>query len=204
MKTFQKLALMICLILVIIACTFFNPLLNQYKQIKKLKLRNNLLTGLTNHLIVKNDSLQKKLSKYQELVESIKNSKHTFYVTVTMYNAETSQTDNSPLITADNTYLGNRIDTLKYIAISRDLHKRYGGPFNFGDKVLLLNSGHKIGIYEIRDIMNRRFKRYIDILEPTNTKRQYKFRHAFIISLDEVNNINQYTDLFDNNFKLKG
>lgn len=171
--------------------------------IKKQEQTINTLNSINTELLNEVDSLNQEISRYQKFIKAIRNSQFTFYVTVTMYNAEESQTDNTPLITADNTFLGHRIDTLKYIAISRDLHKRYGGPFNFGDKVLLLNSGHKIGIYMIKDIMNKRYKRYIDILEPSG-ENQYKFKHAFIINLNNIDNIQQYADLFDGEHDLKG
>jgi hypothetical protein len=139
----------------------------------------NVNTILSNK--IKKDSLQ--INEYKHFLEAISDARYTFYVTVTMYNAEESQTDNSPLITADNTFIiKEKINELKYIAVSRDLHSRYGGPFKFGDKVLLLNAGVKNGVYIIKDLMNRRFKRRIDILE-MDFAEQYKFRNAFIIDL---------------------
>lgn len=87
------------------------------------------------------------------------------HVTLTTYNAVASQCDDSPLITAD----GTKIDmkklkkgTIKYCAVSRDL-LRY---IPYGSVIHI--EGH--GFYEVRDTMNKRFSRYIDILQHTSQK----------------------------------
>lgn len=196
-KKISKNVLLLLIVISILAtiCTTLFIIKQQNNEIKYYQDRVFLMNELINILEIQHtlDSLE--IGRYKELIESIKDSQHTFYVTVTMYNATPYQTDNTPLITADNTYLGNRIDTLDYIAISRDLHIRYGGPFQFGDAVLLLNAQHKIGIYIIKDLMNKRYKRTVDILEPAHQK-PYKFRNAFIISLENMKNYQNYTSLF--------
>lgn len=98
-----------------------------------------------------------------------------FNVEATMYYPVSGQTDSDPDVTAD----GSKIDIPhasrhKWIAVSRNLLKRWGGPFNYGDKVLISGAGHKNGVYEIHDTMNRRFKNRIDFLE-TNGTKMYKF-----------------------------
>lgn len=82
-------------------------------------------------------------------------------VTLTTYTVDISQTDNTPLITAS----GFKLDSLnprkhRVIAISRDLKAR----FKFGSRVRITNAGPFNGVYVVRDLMNKRFKRKIDIL----------------------------------------
>jgi len=82
-------------------------------------------------------------------------------VTLTTYTVDTSQTDSTPLITAS----GFKLDSLnprkhRVIAISRDLRAR----FKFGSRVRITNAGRFNGVYVVRDLMNKRFKRKIDIL----------------------------------------
>jgi 3D (Asp-Asp-Asp) domain-containing protein len=83
------------------------------------------------------------------------------YVTVTTYTASVRETDNTPLITAS----GFKIDSLnpanhKIIAVSRDLKSKW----KFGTKVKILNAGIYNGVYQVLDVMNKRFKNRIDIL----------------------------------------
>lgn len=104
-------------------------------------------------------------------------------VTATMYNPVVNQCDKDPLITAGmyriNPY---KASDHKWIAMSRDLLKRWGGPYNFGDKVKIEGAGHKDGIYTVVDVMNKRFKNRIDILETKGTKG-YIFKNVQITSI---------------------
>ena len=60
-----------------------------------------------------------------------------FDVTVTMYNPSVGQTDSTPNETADGTIINpERASEYRYIALSRDLLRRWGGPFNYGDYVM--------------------------------------------------------------------
>ena len=82
-------------------------------------------------------------------------------VSLSTYNADTAQTDSTPLITAS----GFKLDSLnpkkhRVIAISRDLK----ALFSFGDKVELSNAGKFNGIWFIHDLMNKKYKNRIDIL----------------------------------------
>ena len=57
-----------------------------------------------------------------------------FDVTVTMYNPTRQQCDSTPHITADGTHFKTwRATEYRYVALSRDLLSRWGGPFNYGD-----------------------------------------------------------------------
>lgn len=85
-------------------------------------------------------------------------------VSVTRYNPVSKQCWGDPLVTADN----SKIDLhklkkgeIRWIAVSRDLKKKYG----FGGKIRIKSGDPNIdGVYEIHDVMNKRFKNKIDIL----------------------------------------
>lgn len=97
-----------------------------------------------------------------------------------MYNAVPAQCDKSPLITAGNYKINPRkASKHKWIAVSRNLLKRWGGPFNYGDRVIIKGAKHKNGVYRIVDTMNKRFKNRIDFLETKGTKF-YKFTNVSI------------------------
>ena len=92
-------------------------------------------------------------------------------VTVTAYTPSVEECDSTPHITAS----GFKIDTLnperhKIIAVSRDLKHKW----KFGTKIKVLGIGKYSGIYTIKDVMNRRFKKRIDILVGKQSK-QFKY-----------------------------
>ena len=75
-------------------------------------------------------------------------------VTVTMNNPSPEQTDSTPNQTADGTIINpERASEYRYIALSRDLLRRWGGPFNYGDYVMLKGTDGYDGIYQVRDTM---------------------------------------------------
>lgn len=83
------------------------------------------------------------------------------HVTVTCYQPVESQCDSDPLITAD----GSKIDLkklkngeIKWCAISRDLLWLF--PKDKPKRVHI--EGY--GVYEVRDVMNKRFEHRLDIL----------------------------------------
>ena len=102
-------------------------------------------------------------------------------VTVTMYHPIYPQTDKTPGITADGTKISiKNASEHKFVALSRNLLKRWGGPFDYGDFILLRGTDGKDGVYQVRDTMNRRYVNYIDILESPGTE-PYKFDNATIV-----------------------
>ena len=126
-------------------------------------------------LVDKNKRLQEKLNDYK--------TKET-NVTVTMYQPVRYQTDSTPNILADGTRIRTQdASNYKFIAVSRNLLKRWGGSLEFGDVVILIGTDHKDGIYQVRDTMNARFVNRIDILESPGVK-PYKFNKAKIIKTD--------------------
>lgn len=100
-------------------------------------------------------------------------------VTVTTYHAVPGQTDSTPFVTASGYKINRRNpETDKIIAISRDLKEK----FKFGDSVLITNIGKYDGVYYIQDVMNKRFRKKIDIL--INRKdRGNKFLNVLITKL---------------------
>ena len=101
-------------------------------------------------------------------------------VTVTMYNPSPEQTDSTPNQTADGTIINpDRASEYRYIALSRDLLRRWGGPFNYGDYVMLKGTEEYDGIYQVRDTMAPKFINRVDILR-TEGSRLFKFDNAIL------------------------
>jgi len=105
-------------------------------------------------------------------------------LTATMYEPVTAQCDDSPLITAANYKINpDAASEHKYVALSRDLLKRWGGKLTYGDKVYISNIGEKSGEYTVADTMNKRYKNRIDILETAGTD-WYKYHNVSITKLN--------------------
>ena len=95
-------------------------------------------------------------------------------VSVTTYSPTIEQTDSTPLITAS----GYKINPAnpkrqRIIAVSRDLKRKY----KFGKKVRITGIGKLSGTYTVRDVMNKRYKKRVDILIGENDK-QTSFKNA--------------------------
>jgi hypothetical protein len=90
----------------------------------------------------------------------------TYTVTATVYEAVQGQTDNEPFITADNSHIKRHYGTKKrWMALSRDLLKPWGGKFEFGDRVRVRGISPELdGVYTVHDTMNRRHRHCMDIL----------------------------------------
>ena len=109
-------------------------------------------------------------------------------VTVTMYQPVRYQTDSTPNILADGTRIRTEdASNYKFIAVSRNLLKRWGGWLNYGDFIFLRGTSHKDGVYQVRDTMHSRWVNRIDILESIDVK-PYKFVDAKIIKTNLVIN----------------
>ena len=124
-----------------------------------------------------NFNLKKRLSEYEG---------YGIMVDVTMYQPVYPQTDSTPDITADGTKIRiSKASNYKFVALSRNLLKRWGGPFDYGDFILIKYAGHKDGVYQVRDTMNPKWVNVVDILESTDV-RPYKFTDAHIFKLPWV------------------
>ena len=101
------------------------------------------------------------------IMEKIK-TLESISVTLTTYTTSVKETDSTPNITAS----GFKIDTInpmkhRIIAVSRDLKKKW----KFGTKVRITGAGKYDGTYYVRDVMNKRYKKRIDILIGKNHKQ---------------------------------
>ena len=108
-----------------------------------------------------------------------------------MYQPTLYQTDDTPNITADGTkFRIKKASDYKYIALSRNLLKRWGGPFDYGDFILIKGTpdGHKDGVYNVRDTMNPKYVNYVDILESVTVK-PYKYENVHIYKMDWTENL---------------
>tara|TARA_R100000008_G_scaffold69162_1_gene46487 strand:- start:50 stop:505 length:456 start_codon:yes stop_codon:yes gene_type:complete len=122
---------------------------------------------------VERNRLQNKIWELQNDCNGNFSNRISYKVTVTTYNPTRGQTDSTPNITAD----GTRIKTWKateyrYVALSRDLLSRWGGPFNYGDYIVIEGTGDWDGVYQVRDTMNRKWINRVDILT-TNSRFKY-------------------------------
>ena len=100
-------------------------------------------------------------------------NKIAFDVTVTTYNPTRQQCDSTPNITADGTRINPRKATqYRYVALSRDLISRWGGPFDYGDYIVIEGTGKWDGVYQVRDTMNPKWTNRVDILT-TNSRFKY-------------------------------
>ena len=95
-------------------------------------------------------------------------------VKVTMYTTDPKQTDSTPLETASG-FILDSLNPKKHriIAVSHDLKRE----LKWGQRVKVAGIGKWDGIYVVRDLMNKRFKKRIDILINPG-ERDYTFSKA--------------------------
>ena len=115
-----------------------------------------------------NKTLRNKVSQLENSVNII-----SFKVTVTTYNPTTRQCDSTPNITADGTKFKTwKASSYRYVALSRDLLSRWGGPFEYGDYIIIEGTDDRDGVYQVRDTMNPKWTNRVDILT-TNSRFKY-------------------------------
>ena len=99
--------------------------------------------------------------------------KHKLRVTATAYTSHGNQTDSTPFLAAWN----NRLRPgMKIIAVSRDLLTRYG--MRNGTKVRI---GGLRGYYRVRDKMNKRYKKRIDIYMGLDRRRALRWGRRSVV-----------------------
>ena len=155
-----------------------------------------LITGYFNRML---DKTRTELFALQEKVHQ--NSQDTwgvleFDVTVTMYNPHASQTDSTPNETADGTIIDpKRASGYRYVALSRDLIARWGGPFNYGEFIIIRGTGIHDGVYQVKDTMNSRYINRVDILK-TSGSPQFKYSDVTLCKYskyyDELDHYDDY------------
>ena len=167
----------------IIFLTFFT-MFNGYIWVKLFNNQKDWYDEHMNELKNENILLQQELDKYTNgiNIEGID-------VTVTMYHPTRYQTDSTPNILADGTRITiHKASDYKYIAVSRNLLKRWGGWLDYGDFIVLKGTDGKDGVYQVKDTMNERFVNRIDILESPGVK-QYKFDNAKIVKANITDDV---------------
>lgn len=94
--------------------------------------------------------------------------KYYLLETLTIYHPVEGQCDDTPLITASNARIDLeklRQSEIRWMALSRNLLKKWKGDFNYGDTVMLKSGDPDIdGLWVINDNMNKRFKDRGDLL----------------------------------------
>ena len=121
------------------------------------------------------DKFRKENKALKNKVSKIENGSNilSYKVTVTTYNPTKAQCDNTPHITADGTHFKTwKASSYRYVALSRDLLSRWGGPFEYGDYIVIEGTGDRDGVYQVRDTMNPKWTNRVDILT-TNSRFKY-------------------------------
>ena len=98
-----------------------------------------------------------------------------FKVTATMYHPVEEQTDSSPNQLASGIYIKpSRASSYRFVALSRDLLSRWGGPFEYGDYVVIEGADEYSGIWKVQDTMSPKFSKRVDFLCSPGTP-QFKY-----------------------------
>ena len=165
-----------------IAGLVFITLMNGFVSVNMFTNQSKFYSEEVDKLLVENVNLHDDLSEFY---------KYGIEVAVTMYQPVYPQTDRTPNITADGTRIRiSKASEYKYVALSRNLLKRWGGPFDYGDFILIKGTPdrHKDGVYNVRDTMNPKYVNYVDILESTNVK-PYKYEKVQMYKMNWTDNI---------------
>ena len=102
--------------------------------------------------------LRREEVRINEYVSSVAPSE---VVTLTTYTPTAEECDSTPLITASGFKINeSNPKRHRIIAISRDLKRKY----KFGTKLRIKGAGKYDGTYTVRDVMNKRYTKRIDIL----------------------------------------
>ena len=165
-----------------IAGLVFITLMNGFVSVNMFTNQSTFYSNEVDKLLIENDKLHNDLSEFY---------KYGVEVDVTMYRPNVRETDSTPNITADGTQFRiSKASDYRYIALSRNLLKRWGGPFDYGDFILIKGTpnGHKDGVYNVRDTMNPKYVNYVDILESTDVK-PYKYTNVHLYKMNWPTNL---------------
>ena len=155
-----------------------------------------LFDGYRDYWIQTIDSLEDDRVRLQLKIDELENGVKLegLDVVVTMYHPTRGQTDSTPDILADGTKITiHKASEYRYVAVSRNLLKRWGGWLDYGDFIVLKGTDGKDGVYQVKDTMNKRFVNRIDILESPGVK-QYRFDNAKIKKANLNEDITFITD----------
>ena len=109
---------------------------------------------------------------------------------LTVYNPTVNQCDRTPLVTASNSTidkikLSNR--EIRWMALSRNLLKRWNGKFHYGDTVMVNSGDASIdGFWIIKDTMNKRYKNYGDLLFHGDIRSRGKWHKVEITRVKSI------------------
>lgn len=109
---------------------------------------------------------------------------------LTVYNPTVKQCDRTPLVTASNSKIDKAKlgkQEIRWMALSRNLLKRWNGKFHYGDTVMV-NSGDSTidGFWVIKDSMNKRYKNYGDLLFDSNVRTMGKWYNVEISRIESI------------------
>jgi hypothetical protein len=155
-------------------------MVNGFISINMFKNQTEFYSNEVDKLLESNEKLHTELEQFYQ---------YGIEVNVTMYQPVYPQTDNTPNITADGTKIRiSKASDYKFVALSRNLLKRWGGPFDYGDFILIKGTKDKDGVYNVRDTMNPKFVNYVDILESVSVK-PYKYENVHIYKMNWTDNL---------------
>ena len=81
----------------------------------------------------------------------------------TIYDPVVAQCDSRPLETADGSIISS--SSLRWVALSRNLIARWGGPFEYGDTIHVWHPDERLrGRWVVHDCMNARYTDRMDFL----------------------------------------
>lgn len=143
--------------------------LKSFNKLKNQKIKKGMVLKLPlGYILAKIKAEEKRRKKLEEERKRyFRYGRKKLRVTATAYTSHSNQTDKTPFLAAWN----NRIRPgMKIIAVSRDLLYRYG--LKNGTKVKISGLA---GYYTVRDKMNKRYKRKIDIYMGMNRRKALRW-----------------------------
>ena len=163
-----------------IAGMVFVTFMNGYISTSMMTKHSSMYKESSDSLLVMNQKLHTELEQFYQ---------YGIEVDVTMYQPNTIQCDDTPNITADGTRIRiHKASEYKFVALSRNLLKRWGGPFDYGDFILVKGTKNKDGVYQVRDTMNPKWVNVVDILESENVV-PYKYENVHIYKMNWTDNL---------------
>ena len=163
-----------------IAGMVFVTIINGWVSTSMMTKHSSMYKESNDSLMVMNQKLHTELEQFY---------KYGIEVDVTMYQPDNIQCDDTPNITADGTRIRiHKASEYKFVALSRNLLKRWGGPFDYGDFILVKGTKNKDGVYQVRDTMNPKWVNVVDILESFDV-RPYKYENVHIYKMNWTDNL---------------
>jgi 3D (Asp-Asp-Asp) domain-containing protein len=163
-----------------IAGLVFITLMNGFVSVNMFKQQGIFYSAEVDKVLMDNKKLHLELKEFY---------KFGVEVDVTMYQPTHYQTDKTPDITADGTRIRiSKASEYKFVALSRNLLKRWGGQFDYGDFIYIKGTKDKDGVYNVRDTMNPKWVNVVDILESKHVQ-PYKYENVHIYKMNWTDNL---------------